>query len=174
MPKIRNHGVVGIFRYLDDVCSAIKLIEKRDDFRGHEVISHTSYHELIHLAEEKYGPSQVRWFTLVGAVTGVSTGFGMPLWMDYDWPLVVGGKQAGLYSLPAYVVFGFELMILFGAIATILGMFVMGRFPNPKATVLDTRLTDDRFAIFVPGVSLEGAQAKVLKELGADEVYSTT
>ena len=36
----------------------------------------------------------------------------MCLAMDYDWPLVVGGKTAGLYSLPAYVIFGFELMIL--------------------------------------------------------------
>ena len=65
-------------------------------------------------------------------------------------------------------------MILLGAIATILGMFVMGRFPNPKATIFDTRTTDDRFAIFVPGASIDGQQAKLLKEFGAEEVYSTT
>ncbi|NRA44964.1 MAG: DUF3341 domain-containing protein [Oligoflexales bacterium] len=174
MNKVRNNGIVAIYRYLDDVCEVAESIEKRDDFKDHEIISHTSYHELIHIAEKKYGISQVRWFTLTGALTGVFTGFAMPLAMDYDWPLVVGGKTAGVYSLPAYVVFGFELMILLGAIATIVGMFVMGRFPNPKATVFDTRTTDDRFAVFVPGVSIDSQQAKLLKEFGAEEVYSTT
>ena len=103
-----------------------------------------------------------------------SAGFGMCLWMDYDWPIIVGGKTPGIYSLPAYVVFGFELMILLGALATILGMFVMGRFPNPKDDVLDPRLSDDKFAVYLPGASVDSEQAKYLKSLGAEEVYSTT
>lgn len=169
----KEKGLVGVFRYLDDVCQTMDKIKDRGDFKDHELISPTSYHELIHIAEEKYGSSQVKWFTLAGGLTGVLTGFGMPLWMDYDWPIVVGGKTAGIYSVPAYFVFGFELMILFGALATIMGMFVMGRFPNPKATIIDERTTDDRFVIFVPGASSDGDQAKLLKEFGAEEVYST-
>ena len=64
-------------------------IKNRTDFSGHEVYSPTSYHELIERIEKTLGPSEVRWFTLVGALMGVSLGFGMCLWMDYDWPIVV-------------------------------------------------------------------------------------
>lgn len=168
--KKKPEGIVAIFQYLDEFCAAIENIEGRPDFHDHEVVSHTSYHELMDIAEKKYGPSEVRWFTLVGALTGVTIGFGMPLFMDYDWPIVTGGKTAGVYSLPAYVIFGFELMILLGAIATITGMLVMGRLPNPRARIFDNRLTDDRFAIFVPNAKPNGEQAQLLSKLGAEEI----
>lgn len=167
-------GVIGIFRYLDDILAAIDEIKLRNDFVGHEVYAPTSYHELMEQAEDIYGPSEVRWFTLVGALMGVTTGFGMPLLLDYDWPLVVGGKSAVFYSLPAYFIFGFELMILFGAIATILGMLVMGRLPNPNARIHDARITDDCFAIYIPQVQPDSEQAKLLKKWGAEEIRSST
>lgn len=163
-------GILAIFSYLDDFSDAVTKTKDRPDFKGHEVITHTSYHELIDLAEKRFGPSQVRWFTLTGALSGLFTGFLMTLWMDYDWPIVVGGKTAGWPSVIAYVVFGFELMVLFGALATILGMLVMGRLPNPYAKIYDTRLLDDKFAIFVPGANLGGEQAKLLKDWGATEI----
>jgi hypothetical protein len=112
----------------------------------------------------------VRWFTLIGGLTGMVGGFLLCLVLDWDWPLVVGGKQAGIYSLPAYVVIGFECTILLGAICTIAGMLILGRIPNPKMPVLDPRITDDKFAIYVPNVEVTSAQAQLLKELGADEV----
>jgi hypothetical protein len=170
--KTEDSGIVAIFPYLDDFCQAISRVGNDAAFRGHEVLSPTSYHELMVLAEERYGPSPVRWFTLVGALTGRFSGFGMCLLLDYDWPIVVGGKSPGIYSLPAYVIFGFELMVLFGALATILGMLVMGRLPNPYGTVYDPRITDDRFAIFVPAVGVASAQAKLLHQLGAAEVFA--
>ena len=63
-------------------------------------------------------------------------------------------------------------MVLFGAIATILGMLVMGRMPNPHVHIRDKRTTDDKFAIFVPNKSLESEQAKLLEGWGAQEVYT--
>ncbi len=166
----KKNGVIGLFKYLDDTCDAMDQINLRKDCKGYEVLAPASYHELVERAETKYGVSQVRWFTLVGALTGVSSGFGMCLWMDYDWPIVVGGKLAGIYSLPAYFIFGFELMVLLGAIATILGMLVMGRLPNPRETFLDSRITDDHFAIFLPNASLESESVNVLKKNGACDV----
>lgn len=171
--KKRTDGILATFEYLDDLCDVMDKMKLRDDFTGHEVYSPTSYHEIVERAEERYGPSQVRWFTLVGALTGVTSGFGMCLATDYNWPIVVGGKMAGLYSLPAYVIFGFELMILLGAIATIFGMLIMGRLPDPYAKIFHPRITDDLFAVFVPGVDLGGAQAQLLKECGALEVTET-
>lgn len=168
MEKAGKAGVVAIFQYLDHLTNAMEKIHSRNDFTGHVVFSPTSYHEIEHAAH--FSPSPVRYYTLVGALTGMCCGFGLALGLDYDWPLVVGGKQAGIYSLPAYVVIGFECTILFGAICTILGMLVHCRLPNPKARILDPRITDDRFAIFVPGAAVDGPQAKFLREMGAEEV----
>jgi molybdopterin-containing oxidoreductase family membrane subunit len=165
-------GIVGIFKYLDDTCLAIEKIKGREDFKGHEVFSPTSYHEIEHASG--FGASPVRWFTLIGALLGVTAGFAMPLLMDWDWPIVVGGKTAGIYSLPAYFIFGFELMILFGAIATIKGMLWFGKLPDPKKKIIDPRTTDDLFAIYVPGASIDGPQATLLKECGAIEINPTT
>ena len=169
--KNKTSGLVGVFEYLDDVCSVMDKLDGRKDCEDYEVYSPVSYHELMDRAEKKLGKSQVWWFSLCGALFGVVSGFGMCLAMDYDWPLVVGGKTAGLYSLPAYVIFGFELMILFGALATIKGMLIMGRLPNPRAKIFDLRLTDDHFAVFVPGAVRHGEQEKLMKNNGAKDIY---
>ena len=161
-------GILAVYKHLDEVTSAMKSIRSRPEFRDHEVYSPTSYHEIEHAAG--YTDSPVKWFTLFGALSGMTLGFGMCLAMDYDWPLVVGGKTAGIYSLPAYVVIGFEMTILLGAIFTIIGMLVMCKVPNIKATVLDTRLSDDYFGIFVPGASVDGEEASHLKGFGATEI----
>ena len=166
--KNRSGGILAVFQYLDCVCEAMEKARTRGDFDGHEVFSPTSYHEIEEAGG--FGSSAVKWFTLTGAMTGTILGFALTLGMDWDWGLVVGGKTAGIYSFPAYIVIGFELTILLGGIATIIGMLVMGRIPNPKQRVLDTRFTDDRFGIFVPNASLDGEQAKLLKACGADEI----
>ncbi len=166
-----DQGIIGIYSYLDTFCHAIEKVRDRKDFIGYESFSPTSYHEIEHASG--FGASPVRYFTLTGALTGVCVGFGLAILCDWDWPIVVGGKTPGIYSLPAYVVLGFECMILLGVIGTILGMLVMGRIPNPKRAVLDVRTTDDRFAIFLPGAQVDSPQAQFLRECGAEEVRST-
>jgi len=168
MKKSRPGGVLAIYRYLDDTCDAITKVRSREDCKGYDVYSPTSYHEIEHACG--FGSSPVKWFTLCGAMTGTISGFALALCMDYDWPIVVGGKTAGIYSLPAYVVLGFELTILFGGIMTIAGMLVMGKLPNPTQRIFDERFTDDRFGIFIPNVALDGVQADLLKECGAEEL----
>lgn len=167
----QQNGILAIFRHLDTLCHAIEKVKGRADFKDHEVYSPTSYHEVEHACG--YPPSAVRWFTLVGAMTGTCTGFALALLCDWDWPVVVGGKTPGIFSLPAYVVLGFEFTILFGAIATVAGILVMCRMPNPKVKILDNRLTDDMFGIWVPGAVSDGPQAKLLKESGAVEIKAT-
>lgn len=161
-------GVLAIFSYLDTFCDAIEKIRDKGSFEGHEVLSPTSYHEIEHACG--FGSSGVRAFTLVGGLTGVTLGFLMCLWMDYDYPLVVGGKTAGFASIPAYVILGFELTILLGAISTILGILILGRVPNPKVQIFDERLTDNKFGIFLPNVGESSEQVTKLKELGAEEI----
>ena len=163
-----ERGILAVFKYLDDLTHAMEVVRGRADFAGHEVFTPTSYHEIEHAAG--FTSSPVKWFTLTGGLTGTIAGFALPLFTDYDWPLVVGGKTAGIASLPAYVVIGFELTILLGAIATIAGMLVMGRIPNPKTTILDKRFTNVYFGIYLPNADVSSAQASLLKEQGAIEI----
>jgi hypothetical protein len=161
-------GTLAVFKYLDHLTNAIEQINGRADFENFEVFTPCPYHEIFHALNFK--TSDVRKFTLAGGLTGTFVGFGLCLFMDWMWPIVVGGKTAGIASLPAYVVIGFECTILLGALATIAAMLILGRIPNPKKVVLDNRFTDDHFGIFVPGASADGEQAKILKDAGAIEI----
>lgn len=92
----------------------------------------------------------------------------MSLWMSYDWPTIVGGKPIG--SWIPYVVFAFELTVLFGAISTLAGVaFHSWRDNRPAA--FDGRFTDDTIGIFVPCPSeRHGPVQELLRTAGADEV----
>lgn len=156
----QRKGVFALYEYLDDAIAVVgKLRERKESF---DVFTPTYYHELEEALD--YKPSGVRWFTLCGALLGVTFGFGLCLLTDYDWPLVVGGKSAGIYSLPAYVVIGFEMMILLGAIATIFGVLFLGKVPNPKGRIYSTQTTDSRFGIYVYDIDDQSETAKLLKE----------
>ena len=163
-----KQGVLAIYEYLDHVCNAIKDIRSKPEYADYEVYSPTSYHEIEHACG--FGFSPVRWFTLVCGLIGTMSGFGLCILLDLDWPMIVGGKTPAFYSLPAYVVIGFELTILLGGIGTIAGMLIFCKIPNPKDTVLDVRLTDNKFGIFIPGASADGDEAKLLKSFGAEEI----
>ena len=52
----------------------------------------------------------------------------------------------------------------------IAGMLIFCKIPNPKDTVLDVRLTDHKFGIFIPGASVDGEEARLLKSFGAEEI----
>ena len=161
-------GILAVYQYLDDLTATVKKVRELPAFKDYEIYSPTSYHEIEHAAG--YTDSPVKWFTLIGGLTGMTLGFALCLATDYDWPLVTGGKTPGIYSLPAYVIIGFEMTILLGAISTILGMLVCCKIPNPKDEVLDERFSDDHFGIFVPNASANDESARLLKEGGAIEV----
>lgn len=167
-PGPAPQGILAVYTYLDHFCQAIEHLRSTQEVESYETYTPTSYHEVEH--SSGFGYSPVRWFTLVCGLTGTITGFALCMLIDLDWPLVTGGKTPGIYSLPAFIVIGFEMTILFGGIGTIVGMLVMCKIPNPKTTILDNRLTDDRFGIFVPNVGPNSSQAKLLKELGAQEI----
>ena len=169
LPKpVVETGTLVIFSYLDTLCNAIEQIKSKPEFADYEVFSPTSYHEIEHACGYSFSP--VRWFTLVLALTGTLAGFLLCMFCDLDWPLVVGGKTPAIYSMPAYVVICFETTILFGGVGTILGMLIFCKIPNVKLDVMDDRLTNDRFGIYLPSVPTDSEQIKLLQKLGGEEV----
>jgi molybdopterin-containing oxidoreductase family membrane subunit len=92
------------------------------------------------------------------------------MWSSLVWGLTVGGKDP--VSIPPYVVIAFEMTILFGGIATLIGMVTLGRLPRftPSPT-FDPRFTNDRFGVAVH-CSPERAPSvrDILRTAGAEEV----
>ena len=138
-------GIVGVFREVDSVVEAIGALRKE---RPGEmtVYSPTPRHELDHALD--HGPSVVRRFTLFGGLFGATCGYWIAIWASDYWPLVVGGKPVA--SWVPYTIFGFEMMVLFGALSTVAGLFINARIPRLTMTVgYDPRFSDDSFGIWV-------------------------
>ncbi len=159
-------GVLGSFEHIDAACDAIREL-KAGGHADLTVYSAAPNHEL----EEAIGDpiSTVRLFTLIGGFTGVTAGFSLAIWMARDWPLLVGGKP--IAAIPAFVVIGFELMILMGALSTIAGIFILSAMKSLKGRPYHPRYSDDRIGIFVPcGADQAAGLAQLFERHGSVEV----
>lgn len=140
-------GLLASYEYLDSTVDAIKALKKAG-FEKIKAYAPYPEHHIEHALG--YGQSPVRVWTLVGGLTGTATGFALTTWTSIDWPLVVGGKP--IVSIPAYIIIAFEMTILFGALATIIGLFVLSRLPSIKPPVVyDPEFSSGRYGVYVEG-----------------------
>jgi hypothetical protein len=138
-------GLLASYEYLDSTVDAIEQLKKAG-FKGVKAYSPYPDHHIEHALG--YDQSPVRVWTLVGGLTGTATGFAFTTWTSMDWPLVVGGKP--IVSIPAYIIIAFELTILFGALATLIGLFILSRLPDLRpAVVYDPEFTAGRYGVYV-------------------------
>ena len=160
-------GVIGLFRELDATVDAIGSL-KKTRIGEFTVYTPTPRHE-IEAAIDR-GPSAVRKFTLIGGLAGVTFGYWIAIWISDYWPLVVGGKAIATW-IP-YTVFGFEVMVLIGALATVFGMFALARIPRITHTVgYDARFSHGDFGIWVePAPDRIEEAEQLLRAAGAVEV----
>ena len=162
-----THPILGIFAYQDAAIDAIHRL-KQTGVRDMIVYAPYPSHELEHAIEPVQSP--IRVFTLVGALTGTATGFALGTWTSLDWPLVTGGKP--IISLPPFVIIAFELTILFGALATVLGLFLATRLPHRGVDVLyDPSFSSGQFGIRVDAPAERVAEVRqILSGAGAASV----
>jgi len=158
-------GVLAAFRHVDDATHAIRTL-KEMGYRDFTVFTPVPNTEIALAVGHRISP--VRAWTLIGGLTGLGLGLLMTVWMSLDYPLLVGGKP--LASVIPYIVIMFELTILCGAGATILGL-VIHIVRNRRAAAFDPRFTDDHIGIFVPcGTERRDAVQQLLHGSGAEEV----
>ena len=138
-------GVLGSFQHVDAACDAIRGL-KAEGHNDLTVYSAAANHELEAALGDPISP--VRLWTLVGGLTGCTAGFAMTIWMARDWPLLVGGKP--IAAIPAFVVLGFELTILVGALATAAGIVVLSAMRSLKGRPYHPKYSDDLIGVFVP------------------------
>lgn len=162
-------GIVAAYTQVDAAADAIREL-KQTGYADFTVFTPVPNHEIAAAVGHKVSP--VRLWTLIGGLTGCATGFAMTLWMSYDYPTVVGGKPLG--SVIPYVVIAFELTILFGALATIIGL-IFNAWRAHRPTPWDGRFSDDQIGIFVPcPVERRRAVEELLRGAGATEVKVET
>ena len=159
-------GVLASFQHLDAACDAIRGLKAA----GHHdltVYSAAPNHELEAALGDPISP--VRMWTLLGGIIGCTAGFAMTIWMSRDWPLLVGGKP--IAAIPPYVVFGFELMVLLGALSTVAGIVILSARRSLKGRPYHPKFSDDLIGIFVPcSADAAGAVERVVVAAGSVEV----
>jgi molybdopterin-containing oxidoreductase family membrane subunit len=163
-------SVLGIFAHVDTATRAIR------DLRARGVRSIATYSPLplddFEEALTGHGlpRSPVRLFTLVGALTGMASGFALTIWTALKWNLITGGKP--VVSIPPFVPIAYELTILLGGLCTVLGLFITARLPSLAPSVrYDPRFSTDRFGVEVACETADRpAIEDLLRSAGAEEV----
>ena len=162
----RVPGILAAFAHVDAAADAIRGIRALG-IRDLVVYTPAPNHEIEEALGQRVSP--VRLFTLIGGLSGCAAGFAMTIWMSYDWPTVVGGKP--IASIPPYVVIGFELTILLGALSTVAAVALFSVLMGKPGTAYDPRFSDDQIGIFVPAPSDQvGRIEQLLRSAGAVEV----
>ena len=160
-------GVLAAFAEIDSAVEAIQDLRKKN-FSDITVFTPTPRHEFEEALEPP--PSGVRRFTLIGGLLGVTFGYWIAIWTSDYWALVVGGKA--IASWIPYTIIGFELMVLFGSLSTVFGMFALSRIPRLTMTVgYDPRFSHGDYGIWVvAGPDRAAEAAALLRQHGALEV----
>jgi hypothetical protein len=165
-PTRRAPGVIASFLHVDGAVDAIRALRAKG-YRDLVVYTPAPNHEIEEALEHRVSP--VRLFTLIGGLTGCTAGFAMAIWMSYDWPVVVGGKT--IASIPPYVVIGFELTILMGALSTVAAVALFSLLMGKRGTPYDPRFSDDMIGIYVPTTPDQLSPIEqLLRSAGAVEV----
>jgi hypothetical protein len=160
---------LGVFAHVDTTVRALEEL-KAKGYHDFTVYTPVPIHEIEDVVERDRPVSRVRLFTLIGALTGTASGFLLTIWSAMEWGLVTGGKP--VVSIPPFVVIAFELTILFGGLATVIGMVLLGRLPRlTPSPSYDPRFSNDRFGVAVHCPPERAASVReILKSAGAEEV----
>lgn len=94
--------------------------------------------------------------TFFAAIIGLIAAMYFQIWTSaQSWPLNVGGKPFN--SFVAFIPVGFEIMILFGALITVVAFLFRAKlFPGKEPCILHPNITDNLFV-----VSVECSSAKI-------------
>ena len=160
-------GVIGHYRELDALVDGIEAF-KQSRLGEITVYTPTPRHEIEHAIQAP--PSGVRRFTLIGGLAGAMFGYWIAIWVSRFWPLVVGGRPVS--SWVPYTIFGFEVMVLVGALSTVFGMFVNSRIPRLTHTVgYDPRFSSGDFGLWIACEPDRAAEVEdLMRRTGAVEV----
>ena len=156
--------ILASFAYEDAALDAARALREKG-IGGVELFSPIP----LHGADEALGlgKSKVRVFTLLGAILGAIGGFSLCVWTATRFILPTAGKA--IIALPPYLLITYETTILLGTLMTLLGFFVVGRFPAWRDRIYRPSSNVDRFVIAVAGSGAADAET-ILRAAGAESI----
>jgi hypothetical protein len=169
----REYGVLAEFATPDDLMFACAGVRDHGYSRWD---AHTPFP--VHGLEKAMGlrRSAVSVFVLVLGLAGAAGGMLLQWWTSaVNYPLVISGKP--FFSWQAFVPITFELGVLGGAVAAVVGMLALNQLPMLFHPLFGSkrfeRVTDDGFFISIeswdPKFDVE-ATRDMLERLGATHV----
>ncbi len=130
----------------------------------------------VHGVEEVLGKkrSVIKRFTFFGAIFGGLGGFALAAGTAVLYLHPTGGRP--IITLPPFFIIMYEMAILFGILATVLGFLISARLPVFRERVYVPESAVDKFAVTVACAHDEQLQraTAILRESGAEEVRELT
>ncbi len=114
--------------------------------------------------------SVIKRFTFVGAVFGGLFGFALAAGTAVLYLYPTGGRP--IITIPPFLIITYEMTILFGILATVIGFLVSARFPAMRERVYVPEAAVDKFAVTVlceDDARFRRAET-ILRDAGAEEV----
>jgi hypothetical protein len=161
-------GVMAIFQYEDDMLGLVRRLKEAGFARPIVLSPVPLEHELEHIYGER--KSQVRRFSLFGAIFGGIGGFALAVACALVFVLPTGGRP--VITFPPFLIITYEMTILMGVLFTLLGFHVVSGLPAWQDHPYDVRIGVDRFGVIVPcaGDEERSAATRLIREAGAEEV----
>jgi len=121
----------------------------------------------VTLGEEK---SVIKRFTFFGALFGAIFGFLLAAGTAVLYLHPTGGRP--IITLPPFFIISYEMTILFGILATMIGFFISARLPAVSDRAYAPETAIDKFAVAVACDNQDECKraAQILSEAGAEEV----
>lgn len=136
--------IIGLF---DDEQPLLKAVKKSREagFKIWDVFTPFPVHGLEHALG--YKDSRLHTLGFIFGATGTATALGFMTWINaVNYPVNFGGKPQ--MAIPAFIPITFELTVLFASVGMVLMYLFRNQLaPGIKAEVMDSRVTDDRFAM---------------------------
>jgi hypothetical protein len=116
----------------------------------------------------------IRRFTLFGGLIGASSGFLLAAGTAVFWAHPTGGRP--IITIPPFLIITYELTILFGIVATVIGFLISARLPAIRQRVYAPEAAVDKFAVTIACEDQESTRRAeaILREAGADEVRAVS
>ena len=128
----------------------------------------------VHGADDVLGPkkSVIRRFTLFGGLIGGMSGFALAAGTAVLYAHPTGGRP--IITIPPFLIITYEMTILFGILATVLGFFISARFPAIRERVYVPQVAVDKFAVTVAcdNDDVFGQAERILRDAGAEDVQN--
>jgi hypothetical protein len=104
--------------------------------------------ELIGFHDHRIG-----WLSVTGGLVGFFGMLSLQLFVNFDYPVEVGGRP--IFAYPAFFVVDFEIMILCAVLFPVIGMLVLNGLPKLHHPLFGTArfglASNDRFFLYIDG-----------------------